>query len=210
MTNPADFPPPLPWEERYSSATSIRGGYTGYLNTLRKICQFVDRERPKRRVLAKWLQDNLNYEEKNSEAILDNLLTRGVLESTDSQINLSQHARHWYESEDDGILIAILHSRIRFLGEMLAELRGTPLAIGELLERAEKYGLNWSTPSQIEQRRGWLQSAKLIEPIDNGRLAITEAGRDLLTKLATHRADSDPTGPASPEPLPTKKRGGSD
>lgn len=210
MTNPADIPPPLPWGERLKSATSIKGSYTGYLNTLRTISQFVDRERPKHPVLVKWLQDNLNYGEKNSEDIVRNLLRRGVFESTASQINLSQHARYWYASEDDGILIALLHSRIQFFGEMLAELRGAPLAIGELLEVAEEYGLNWATPSQIQQRRGWLESAKLIEPAGNDHLAITDAGRDLLAKLTVHRPGFAPTGPATPEPLPNKKRGGSD
>lgn len=207
MTDPADIPPPLPWEERLKSATSIKGGYSGYLNTLRRICQFVDRERPNHAVLVKWLQDNLNYEEKNSKGILSNLLARGILELTDSQINLSQHARDWYVSEDDGILIAILHSRIRFFGEMLAELRGAPLAIGELLEAAEKYDLYWRTPTQIWQRRGWLESAKLIEPIGNDRLAITDAGRNLLAKLTIHSPGSRPEHPR-PQ-LPPESQSGS-
>ena len=210
VTNPADVPSPLPWEERLRSATSIRGGYTGQLNTLRRVCQLVVRERPERSVLTKWLQDNLNYEEKNSEDIVRNLLRRGVLESTASKITLSQHARRWYTSGDDGVLIALLHSRIRFFGEMLAELRVAPLAISELLEAAEKYGLSWNTPSQIQQRRGWLESAKLIEDVGNDRLAITEAGHDLLAKLALHRPGFNPIGPSIPEPLPDKKRGGSD
>ena len=203
MTDPADIPPPLPWEARKKSATSVKGGYTGYLNTVRKICQFVDQERPKHPVLVRWLQDNLNYEEKNSEAILRNLLTRKVLESTHDQITLNQYASRWYTSEDDGILIALLHSRIQFFGEMLAELRGAPLAIGELLEVAEKYGLHWRTPTQIWQRRGWLESAKLIEPIGNDRLAITDAGRDLLSKLTIHSPDSMPEHThAKPRPDP--------
>ena len=209
MTNPADIPPPLPWEERLRSATSIRGSYTGQLNTLRRVCQFVYRERPERPVLVKWLQDNLNYEEKNSEDIVHNLLRRGVLESTASQITLSQHARRWYASQDDGILVALLHSRIQFFGEMLTELRGAPLAIKELQEAAEKYGLSWGTPSQIQQRRGWLESAKLIERASNDRLAITDAGRDLLAKLTIHRPGFEPTGPATPELLLNKTRGGS-
>lgn len=210
VTNPADIPPPLPWEERLRSATSIRGGCTGQLNTLRRVCQFVDRERPKHPVLAKWIQDNLEMREKNSQDIVHNLLRRGVLESTASQINLSQHARHWYTSEDDGVLIALLHSRIQFFGEMLAELHAAPLAISELLEAAQKYGLNWDTPSQVQQRRGWLESAKLIERAGEDRLAITDVGRDLLAKLAVHRPGFKPTGSAIPEPLPATKRDGSE
>lgn len=187
MTNPADFPPPVPWEKRLRSATSIRGGYTGQLKTLRKICQFVEGDLPKRSVLVNWIKDNLEMERKNSEDIVRNLLTRRVLECTDSEITLNQLAGHWYASEDDGLLIALLHSRIQFFGEMLEELHKAPLTIEELLEAAGKYGLEWRTPSQIQQRRGWLESAHLIKPVDGGRLGITDTGRRLLSQLQIHQ-----------------------
>ncbi len=210
MTNPADIPPPLPWEERLRSVTTIRGGYTGQLNTLRKVCQFVDGESPKHPILVRWIEDNFGYERKNSEDIVRNLFRRGVLESAAGQVTLNKHASHWLTSEDDAILIALLHSRIQFFGEMLAELSGAPLSIEELHESAKKFGLNWDTLSQLQHRRGWLESAKLIEPAGGNRFAITDTGRHLLSQLQIQQPLVEPMPTQTRSAIQTENLDGSD
>lgn len=214
MTNPADIPPPLPWEQRSTRATSIPGGYTRQLHTLHEVCLFVSQERPKRPALVRWIQDKFGISEGSSEDMVRSMVKIRILETTGSQITLNQHANQWFESGEDGIIVALLHSQVRFFGEMLAELREAPLTVGELHEAAEKYDLNWETQSQIEKRRGWLESAKLIEPTDRGCLAITDAGRDLLERLDIYKPsekaaimqsistpDPSDTGPEVDDPL---------
>ena len=106
---------------------------------------------------------------------------------TDGQVTLSEHARRWYLEDDGGILIGLLHSRLQYFGEMLAELREEPRSIGELRQAATKYSLDWHSDNQGHRRRGWLESAKLVEPVGKDRLAITDAGHNLLSLLTVHQ-----------------------
>ena len=106
----------------------------------------------------------------------------------------------WYETGNDSILMAQFHSQIRFYGEMLAEISKGASSTEELHSTARKYGLNWSAHTQVDRRRGWLQSAGMIEPTDGARLTITDAGRGLLTRLELFH----PLGiPELADPMPT-------
>ena len=129
----------------------------------------------------------------------------GVLEPATGQLRLSEYANRWYETQDNGILIGLLHSRLQFFGEILVELREEPQSQEELRKAAKKYNLDWDSHKQIEIRRGWLESAKLIQPVEKNRLAITDAGRDLLAKLIIHSLGPKPehSRPQQvPEPAP--------
>ncbi|MCY4193049.1 MAG: hypothetical protein OXF04_01960 [bacterium] len=131
---------------------------------------------------------------KNAEYIVRFLHNDDVLEYTVNRIHLSEYAKRWYVEKDNEILIGLLHSRVKFFGELLAELRDQPRSIKELRRAAQQYGLNWESNGQLGRRRGWLESAGLIEPTDEGRLAITDAGRDLLSRLTLQAPDLRGTG----------------
>ena len=198
MTNPADIPPPLPWEKRALGVYSMPGGYAGYLHSLRRICEHVVSERLSSPGLASWIKGDFDLKSDNNKDRVAFLLKAGVLESAASHLHLSEYTNRWYETQDDGILIGLLHSRLQFVGEMLAELREGPQPPEELRKAARKYKLHWDSLTQINLRRCWLESARLLEPVDSGRLAITDAGRDLLAMLTVHSPDSQ----LSPDPLP--------
>ena len=87
-----------------------------------------------------------------------------------------------HEENESGVLVAVIHSRVQYIGEMLAELV-EPKSADELRKAAVRYGLNWDTAGQVNIRRGWLESAGLIEPTDEGTVAITDTGRNLLDQL---------------------------
>ena len=210
MTDPADIPHPLPWEERTNSVSLMPGGYRGYVDSLHETCGFVSSQHPTVPDLDYWLQDQYELTEKSASEKTGFMLRAGVLESDSDQLDLSAIGSRWYEAEDDGILIALLHSRTRFFGEMLAELSEQPRSEEELRRGASRYQLSWKTLTQVNYRRGWLESAKLIAPTSDGRLAITDTGRDLLAKLTVHPPNFDSTGPTTPRPLPIERRGGSD
>lgn len=175
------------------------GGYTGYVDSVRQICEHVVNERPFRTDLDSWVQKNFEITAGGPKVSF--LKKAGILEPAANQIHLSNHANRWYATSDDGILIGLMHGRLQFFGEMLAELSEEPRSIEELRQVAMKYGLSWDSHGEVDRRRGWLQSAKLIEPTDRGRLAITDAGRDLLAKLIVHSPDLAPEHSRS-HPLP--------
>lgn len=168
------------------------GGYTGYIDTLHQVCEHVVNERPSSPGLASWIQKHFALSRGSASSRVAFLQKTGVLESAANQICLSEHATRWYAASDDGILIGLLHGRLQYFGEMLAELRDGPQSIEELRQAAKKYDLDWDSHNQVHRRRGWLESAGLVEPVGKDRLAITDAGRDLLAKLTIHSPGSEP------------------
>jgi len=165
------------------------------------ICDRVVSNHPSHTDLLGWTQGHFDLSTSSAKYLVGFLHKAGVLESAADRIHLSEYANRWYAEKDDAILVGLLHSRIRFVGEMLAELRGQPRSIEELRQAAQQYNLNWKRPLQVALRRGWLQSAKLIEPPNEGRLALTDAGRDLLSKLTLQPRSSEPA-PLQPPPAP--------
>lgn len=190
MTNPADIPPPLPWDERAKGVGSMPGGYTGYVHALRQICEYVVSEGPSRATLVNWIQGHFATSGGSAISRERFLHKAGVFDSSTDQVRLSEHASRWYVASDDGILIGLLHSRLQYFGEMLSELREGPRSLEELRLAAKNYNLNWDSDNQGHRRRGWLESAKMVEPVGNDRLAITDEGRTLLAKLKIHSPGS--------------------
>ncbi len=192
MSNPADIPSPLPWDQRSKGVESLPGGYSGYGRSLRDICFHVVSERPLPSDLATWIA--IHFEISAGNPKVSFLKKAGVLEfepDTD-RVRLSEYASRWYMGCHDGILIGLLHSRLQFFGEMLAVLSEGPRSIEELRQTAKQYDLNWDSSGEVNRRRGWLESAKLIQPVEKNRLALTDAGHDLLAKLIVHSPDSQP------------------
>ena len=205
MTNPADIPLPLPWDERDKGIVTMPGGYTAYIDALRNICEHVVAGHPTSESLVTRLQSEYELTQGSARHKESFLRKASILEHKGSLLCLTAQASRWHETQDDGLLVALLHSRIQFVGELLAELRDQPRSTEELRQTAKTFGLNWTSKGQVQFRRGWLQSAKLIEPIGNDRLAITDAGRDLLSKLIVHPPGSKPEHPRSelpPDPTP--------
>ena len=192
-----------PWEDRYKSVESLPGGFLGYLDTLKRVCVIVDRYRPSKDGLISLLQSEFNQKSSHDSHLKANFLLRtNLLEEEVGICVVGGWTRQWLDDDNPGIVIALIHRRIRFVGEMLAEVEGTPRSAAELLSIAnEKYGFAWKTPTQIAIRRGWLQAAGFIE-IDDKKIAITEAGRAFLRGgLSLVTAPPEPV--PVPEPMPT-------
>ncbi len=201
----SEIPTPLPWNRRTKGFVSMPGGYTGYVEALRQICKHIATEFLSGPDLIGWSQGRFGLSEPSARQKERFLHNAGVLETLGHQVKLTKLARRWYEALDDEILIGLLHSRLQYFGEMLAELSEEPKSIEELRRAAKKYGLDWDSRTQVNIRRGWLESAKLVEPVGDNRLAITDMGRDLLSKLTVHAPGSDPEPPHAetpPDPTP--------
>ena len=177
------------------------GGYSGYLNSLRRVCDAISRLQPSHTDLAQWMQEQFDLTHKSARSRESFLRKAGITQSVGGRVQITAEADRWYTAGNDGVLIALLHSRVQFIGEMLAQLLDTPKSPGELQKLAESYGLFWENRAQIRLRRGWLESARLIEPDDQGRLRLTDSGRDLASRLELHLPTKADQSPGPDEPL---------
>ena len=178
------IPQPLSWEQRLSGASPLPGGYSGYLKSFRSICERVERGSVSFEELVTWARESFDISETSARLRLVFLHNSGLMRQIDGIVSVDTRIRQWMQVGGDEIPIAIIHSRIKFVGEMLSELE-VPKSVEALRKAAVHYGLDWKTNTQIDNRRGWLQSAKLIERAKD-HLALTEAGRQLLGRLENH------------------------
>ena len=176
MTSPADIPRPLPWDQRVKQVEKMPGGNTRYIDTLREICEKVIVDSPTHQNLSSWIQDRYVLPNNDTGWKMTFLRKYVVLETPTNSLTLNELASHWYRTQDDGILIALLHSQTQFFGEMLAELQQEPRSTEELRQLVKNYGLNWKNSNQINRRVGWLRSANLIEPVGNNRWSASSIG----------------------------------
>jgi len=195
-------PPVFSWDDRLKSVYPLPGGYEAYLDTLRTVLERVDEVRPDRPDLEQWIQERFGINS-NSARFQLNFLERVSLLSVDAnRVDLSPEGRLWLSDPDPACLIALMHSRIRLIGELLS-LLDEPRTSDELLELAnDYYDMGWKSKAQIERRRGWLESAGVVEADDQGRLFLTGFGEELLGLLDVH-----PPIEAGGEPDPEEEPG---
>ncbi len=103
----------------------------------------------------------------------------------------------WFKDQDRKLVIGLLHSRVRFIGEMLEYLREAHTVPETLAYANDRYSMGWSSSAQVNRRRGWLQSAGFISVSADGALRATEDGLELLQHL-----ELDRPGDSSPPEIP--------
>jgi hypothetical protein len=178
-----DLPQPFAWRDRRRSVHPLPGGYDSYLKSLQRILSWVADRQPDRQDLESWLRTEFALSESYARFIVDFLEGVGFIRGTTGRYEPTPELRQWQESEDSDYLIGILHSRVQFIGEMLAVLSSPQTSEHVHRVANEQYGMRWSTRAQIDRRRGWLQSSGLLVLDEEGRLAVTSAGRALLDRL---------------------------
>ncbi len=182
----SDLPPAFAWEQRAKGVMPMPGGYDGYLDAVRQVCTLVDETRLTSAELRARMASTFNLAATASRLRETFLRKAGIIAHDSGICTVGEWTRRWLEEDDPAILIALLHSRCRFIGEMLAELQ-TPHSTEELLLVVnERYGLEWTAYTQIDNRRGWLQSAGFISVDDDRNLVVTAEGEHLLQRLSLH------------------------
>lgn len=136
------------------------------------------------------MQDRFSVTENRTKGNLQ-FLTRAGLIRIGDDVSLEQVARQWLDGGEDMALIAVMHRHIRFVGEMLQEIR-EPKSVEQLWRIAvDRYSLTWKKPTQVNNRRGWLASAKLIEG-SSEELRLLPDGERLLGQLDVFEPSSRP------------------
>lgn len=188
------LPSPFSWGDRLKDVYPLPGGYDGHLRTLMQLIRIVEEKRPTMDDFSSDIRDQLGSSETNSRYIARFLRRAGFVDEVAGLLEPSQVSRGLIEKLDSTVVLAQLHQRTRFVGEMLLAVT-EPQTAAEVLETANSlYGMGWTTKAQIRRRRGWLQSLGAIEADEDGKLVLTADGRDALSKLALH-CPSEADGP---------------
>lgn len=184
------LPEAFSWAQRHKSMNPLPGGYDSYLSALRSLLDAVIAQRPAMNDLAGFVEKHFAVTSKRANLMASFLRKVTVVIDSGGVAAPSEWANAWLESRRNEIIIGLVHSRVRFVGEMLAEMR-KPRTASELLDIAnQQYGMMWSTQAQIARRRGWLQSAGYLAVDENQRLAVTPAGEDFLEQITVVLAPS--------------------
>ncbi|MDE0192039.1 MAG: DUF262 domain-containing protein [Gammaproteobacteria bacterium] len=193
-----------PLTERAQGGLPLPGGQTGYLVSLRRICTHVEEQDPTSKQLQQWMCRSFDSTPRVAQSQEQFLRKMGLLvESESGRLHLDESIRRWLSEGKHEIPIALIHRRLRFFGEMLAE-TAQLRSVGELVGIANsKYGFTWTKPNQVSYRLGWLESSGFVERREGGFI-ITPAGRVLLgqlelePELAEGRAKQPHTGGLAP------------
>ena len=190
LSSSGTLPPPLPWGQRYKSVSRLPGPASKQTKTLHSICNSIHLGRPSDDASVKWLMKTLRTSNTYAASIKQFLASAALIEVDEqNRLTMTPLAEAWSVSQDDKFLISILHSRFQFIGEMMEALR-EPQKPSDLLTVANSYKLSWNGPQQISNRRGWLQSAGMIESVRGHLYKLTTSGLQLLEELDVYFPDA--------------------
>lgn len=169
------------WKDRASGVLPMPGGYDGYLDSLRWLAKSVQEASQTRSEIAERMAQRFNLTDTSVETRVSFLQKAGFLRIESGSVVLPDFMKSWLRDGDSDHVIMQLHIGVRFVGEML-EMLAEPTTTVDLHRLARKqYSLDWETRTQIENRRGWLQSAGLIRYDRRSRcLYRTDKGTDFL------------------------------
>src|ERR1700683_4648695 len=170
------------WRRRKSSMPTIPGGRGSHISVLRTALEAIA-ETPDRDALVPWPSSEVQA---SVATVADQIAPAGLLKRlAGGKVELTDQARQWLADPDSSLLITIFHENIRFVGELLAELRTGGLTHEEIRVIAvQKYRLGWNSPDQINRRCAWLQATGMAELQYDHNVALTDNGRSLLTGLS--------------------------
>ena len=160
------------------------GGYDGYLASLRRVAEFVGVAQPSPEQLQSWMRDAFAITAGSAYSRWRTLCRAGLLVKAASVCRPTPACETWLRGDDPAPLMTQVHNSIRFFGELLRQL-DNPMTTEELRHAATAhYRMGWQATTQIDNRRGWLQSAGMVEHNDvTGKLSRTDSGAALLVRL---------------------------
>lgn len=193
-TKPPAWPGVFAWEQRTKSMNPLPGGIDAYQQVLADILGHVDAAQPARVELDEWVSERFEVSSRRGVLVVGFLGRAGLLRLEPTRVQLTPDGQRWLSERDPALLLALVHARVRYVGEMLAAL-DTPRSLDALLIHANNaYDMRWATGGQITRRRQLLGGVGAIELDDEGRIARTTFGQSVLERLdiAASRQASTP------------------
>ena len=172
------------WRARRAGLLGMPGGYDGYLVSLRRVVDYVVTAQPSPEQLQAWMRDALAITAGSAYTRWRTLCRAGLFYTVSGMCSPAPACKAWLRYDDPTWLIAEIHRNIQFVGELLTQL-DAPVSTEELLHAAnERYRMGWLSVAQLNFRRGWLQSSRMLEHNNvTGTLKRTDAGTALLARL---------------------------
>jgi hypothetical protein len=171
------------WPQRAKGVLPMPGGYNGYLASLRKVRSLISEERPTPGELASRLESVLGVKAAAARLRESFLRKIGIVTVQGGACSLGPWTDKWMASNDHRIMVALLHARCQFIGEMLAAASSPSTNEGLLAVANDHYGMGWDTQTQIVNRRGWLQSAGMLEDAGDSKVMLSDFGRLFLAEI---------------------------
>jgi hypothetical protein len=196
------LPAAFAWSQRSKGVLPMPGGYNGYLVSLRKVCSLVAEERPTPPELAGRLETVLGVKPTAARLRESFLRKIGIVTAHEGICSLGPWTEKWTASNDNRIIVALLHGRCQFIGELLAAAQHPSTNEGLLAVANDRYGMGWDTQTQIGNRRGWLQSAGMLADAGDGKIQLSESGRLFLTEIALYDPPEAPAPNSVTDNLP--------
>jgi hypothetical protein len=162
---------------------ALPGGYRAQVVTLHEILQWVAEHKPGRRSLEHWTEEHFGIGTNSSGLTIHFLLGVGLLSTTSDVMELTPAARAWLASGDAWYLVALLHSRVQFIGELISSVAEAREQMEVLGIANRDYSMRWQTLAQVRVRRGWLESIGVIRGDVDGRMVATELGLGIMHRL---------------------------
>lgn len=158
-------------------------------------------ERIDRSELLQFIASTFSLQRSSVDSMLPFLRASGLISEVGFGVFQSTPAAHaWIESDDNINFVRILHTNMRFVGEMLSAAQHE-ISRPDLYKEAEKFGLNVDKSRWIA---AFLQDTDLLEQPRYGSLRTTALGRDLLKELPlANPAAIEETSPPAHEHAPT-------
>lgn len=159
------------------SIQPLDGGYDGYIETLDKVRDYVEGEQPRMRDgLVGWYRQEFDAAENAARPYINSLFRCGLLKDGSTHVECTFPRRRNQAQR----IIEIIDNNIVFILDMLHS-ASAGASEEELHDVGKsKHGLGpKSNVNQIWWRRGWLQSAGMLERRD-GLMFPTGAGLELL------------------------------
>ena len=151
----------------------LNGGNGGYIKTLVVIREYVEAEQPSKEDLKSWYVQRFDATVRVAKDYVNSLFNCGLLTEGSDHIECAfPRSRN-----RDRKIIETIDDNVEFILDMLNEARDGA-SEKELSLRSSKYGRRIGD-RQIQRRRGWLESAGMLEE-KGKRLYATDAGRKLL------------------------------
>ena len=172
---------------RKKSIHPLDGGYSGYLVTLDRVREYIETGRPNAREdVKKWYVRTLSTPKSTTDAYIDSLFRCGLLIEKVEEV-----ACAFPKKRNKALrIVEIIDANIVFFIDMLFEARDGANAATLHSVGKRKYGLSAkSNVNQIWWRRGWLESAGMLEE-RRGLLWPTAAGERLLANLRSDVSSS--------------------
>lgn len=200
-TSPS-WPAVFAWEQRTKSMNPLPGGIDAYQQVLTDILSHVAIAQPPRDELDEWVSERFEVTSRRGVLVVGFLGRAGLLRLEPARVRVTPDGQRWLTEGDPAFLLALVHSRVRYVGEMLAALE-SPQSADALLQHAnERYGMRWATGGQITRRRQLLRGVGAIELDDEGRIARTALGDAVVHQLDIAAPQPPPTPPPAETPRP--------